>query len=315
MSGRRIGASGKRHVRKHDVMTMCSTTPAIDIIAGLGNKLGESPIWDVQTERLYWVDGVGGIIFRATACGREIMSWRLPSRIGSIALREGGGAIVAMADGLHAFDFDSGNLTFLVDPEPNLPGNCLNDGKVDRQGRFVFGSMDQAEKAHSGALYRFDADHSLHRLDEGIICSNGPCWSPDGRTLYFHDSYAGHICAYDYGASGTVSNKRIFATLETSDGAADGSTVDEEGFLWNAQIFDGLLVRYAPDGTIDRRIEMPVRKVTSVMFGGPNLDTLFVTSMGVQLQPHFPPDGSLRGSLFVVKGLGVRGLPERRFAG
>ncbi|WP_282374901.1 SMP-30/gluconolactonase/LRE family protein [Pseudomonas sp. PS01302] len=289
--------------------------PKIEIIAALSNKLGESPIWDVRTERLYWVDGVSGIIYRSTAQGTELMSWQLPSRIGSIALRKTGGVIVALKDGLYGFDFDSQALTLLIDPEPDLPGNCLNDGKVDREGRFVFGSMDQAELSPSGSLYRFDPDHSLHCLDIGFICSNGPCWSPDGRTLYFQDSYAGEICAYDYALDGNVSKKRVFARVQTESGAADGSTVDAEGYLWNAQVFDGLLVRYAPDGTIDRRVEMPLRKVTSVMFGGADLDMLFVTSMGTQLQPHFPADGELRGSLLVVKGLGVRGLAEHYFSG
>lgn len=173
------------------------------------------------------------------------------------------------------------------------------------------------EEGANGALYRLDPDMTVHQLDRGIICSNGPCWSPDGRTLYFNDTWSGEIWAYDYDtATGGVSNRRTFATVDTSGGgAADGSTVDAEGCLWNALVYDGKLVRYRPDGTVDRVVEMPVKKVTSVMFGGPNLDVLYVTSMAKPPLPRFPGDGPLRGALFAIHDLGVRGVPEMRFAG
>jgi sugar lactone lactonase YvrE len=152
------------------------------------------------------------------------------------------------------------------------------------------------------------------KLDSGIIVSNGPCWSPDDKTFYFQDSWAGEIWAYDYDiATGTPSNRRVFAKIDTKIGAADGSTVDAEGCLWNAQVFDAKLVRYRPDGTIDRVIEMPVKKVTSVNFGGPNLDIIFVTTMAKPPLPKFPGDGVQRGSLFAIHGLRIRGVPEPRF--
>ncbi len=151
--------------------------------------------------------------------------------------------------------------------------------------------------------------------DDGIIVSNGPCWSPDDRTFYFTDSWSGEISAYDYEIeTGAVSNRRTFAKVDTSrGGASDGSTVDAEGFVWNAQVYDGKLVRYAPDGTVDRVVDMPVKKVTSVNFGGPDLDILFVTSMAKPPLPRFPGDGQRRGAVFAVTELGVRGLPEPRF--
>src|SRR5439155_287644 len=166
-------------------------------------------------------------------------------------------------------------------------------------------------------LYWLDPDLSLHKLDSGIIVSNGPCWSPDGATFYFADSWSGEIWAYDYDQdTGAVSNRRTFTRIDRSTGgAADGSTVDAEGFLWNAQVYDGRIIRYAPDGSVDRVIDMPVKKVTSVMFGGPDLDTLFVTSMAKPPLPRFPGDGVLRGSLFAIHGLGVTGIPEPRFGG
>jgi L-arabinonolactonase len=290
----------------------------IDVLVDVKTILGEGPLWDVQEQRLYWIDIMGQRVFRCTADGREVRAWDVPGLIGSMAIRENGGALVSLQNGFHFLDFETGECARVVDPEPDLATTRLNDGKVDRQGRFLCGSLDMEEKAGLGALYRLDPDLSVHKLESGIVVSNGPCWSPDGRTFYFHDSLVGDIWAYDYDVlTGTIKNRRIFVTLDRSKGfvAADGSTVDAEGYLWNSQIFGGKLVRYAPDGSIDREIPMPVKRITSVMFGGPNLDILYVTSMAKHALPELPKDGVMRGSLFAVHGLGVCGLPERRFAG
>lgn len=288
----------------------------IDVVLDLKTHLGEGPLWDVEQQRLYWIDSMVGNVYRSTADGTELRSWDLPGKVGSLAIRKDGlGAVVALESGLHLLDFASGEADLLIDPEPDLPMNRLNDGKVDRQGRFVFGSMDMSETSNSGRLYRLDPDFSVHRLDDDIAVSNGPCFSPDGRTLYFCDSWTGELWSYDYDPqTGSVGERRTFALIDTPGGGAfDGGTVDSEGFVWNAQVYDGRIVRYAPDGTLDRVIDMPVKKVTSVMFGGPALNILFVTSMAKPPRPHNPGDGILRGSLFAVHDLGVTGLPEMRF--
>ncbi|MFC6487206.1 SMP-30/gluconolactonase/LRE family protein [Nitratireductor sp. GCM10026969] len=290
----------------------------IDVVVDVKTTLGEGPLWDVEQERLYWIDSFDGRVFRSTADGREIRAWDVPMKIGSMALRKDGeGAIISLARGFHTLDFKTGAVELIHDPEPDLSANRLNDGKVDRQGRFFAGSMDTMEEGPSGALYRLDPDFTVTRIDSGIICSNGPCWSPDGDTFYFADTWTGEIWAYDYDQrTGNVSNRRTFTKVDTSNGgAADGSTVDSEGCLWNALVYDGKIVRYTPDGAVERVIEMPVKKVTSVMFGGPNLDILYVTSMAKPPLPRFPGDGVLRGSLFAITGLGIRGVPEPRFAG
>lgn len=289
----------------------------IEIVADVKTTLGEGPLWDVEQERLYWVDSFDGRIFRCTDDGRELRAWDVGQKIGSMALRkEGDHALVALQNGIHDLDMVSGELSLIVDPEPDLPYNRLNDGKVDRQGRFLFGSMDTREERASGKLYRLDPDLSLHVIDEGIICSNGPCWNPQGTLFYFTDTWTGEQWVYDYdAATGVASNRRISHRIDTSQGgAADGATVDSEGCLWQALVYAGKLVRYTPSGEVDRVIDMPVKKVTSVMFGGPNLDVLFVTSMARPPLPRFPADGQLRGALFAVHDLGVRGVPERRFA-
>lgn len=289
----------------------------IEIVADVKTTLGEGPVWDEEQQRLYWIDSFDGRILRCTEDGRELRAWDVGQKIGSMALRQrGDAAIVALQTGLHTLDLASGELGLIIDPEPGLPDNRLNDGKVDRQGRFVFGSMDTQEEQASAMLYRLDPDLSLHTLDEGIICSNGPCWSPDGETFYFADTWSGDIWAYDYDcATGAATRRRTFARVDTSGGgAADGCTVDAEGCLWQALVYAGKLVRYSPDGQVDRVIDMPVKKVTSLTFGGPHLDTLFVTSMAKPPLPRFPADGQQRGALFAVTGLGVKGIPERRFA-
>ena len=157
----------------------------------------------------------------------------------------------------------------------------------------------------------------MTKIEDGIICSNGPCFSPDDKIFYFTDTWTGEVWAYDYDiTTGEISNRRTFAKVDTlNGGAADGATVDSEGYYWMALVYDGRICRFAPDGTLDREIEMPVKKVTSVQFGGPNLDVLYVTSMAKPPLPRFPSDGVQRGSLFAITGLGVTGVPEPRFGG
>ena len=286
----------------------------IDLLLDMKNPFGEGPLWDPDTERLYWIDCLDGRVFRTTAAGGELRAWDVPSRIGSMALRRGGGAVVALENGFNFLDFDTGEVTPIVDPEPELATNRFNDGKVDPRGRFVAGTMDLAERSPAGSLYSLAPDLTVSRLDTGIICSSGPCWSPDGTRLYFADTWGTDIWVYDYDLdTGAASNRRSFVTL--AKGAPDGSTVDAEGCLWNVLVYEGQIVRYTPEGRVDRVIDMPVKKVTSVMFGGPRLDVLYVTSMAKPPLPHLPGDDVMRGSLFAIRDLGVTGLPEPKFAG
>lgn len=161
----------------------------IEVLLDLKTRLGESPVWDVEQQRLWWVDSLDGRLFACNAQGGAIKSWDVRQKIGSFALRQNGeGAVVALQNGVHLLDFASGELTLLHHPEADRPFNRLNDGKVDRQGRFLFGSMDMREEEPSGTLYRPDPDLSLHVLKKDIIVSNAPCWSPSGETFYFADT-------------------------------------------------------------------------------------------------------------------------------
>lgn len=305
-----------------------SRTFSIECVLNCENHLGEGPVWDMEESVLYWVDSTGGRIGRDSIWRYEphsgaVKSWPLARDIGAMALRRNGGAILALDDGFYTFDFKEGVAEPVAKTGKNVHRTRLNDGKCDRAGRFFAGGMDDKEELPLCSLWRLDPDFSFHEVEDGIICSNGPCWSPDDKTFYFADTFQNEIWAYDYDISnGRVSNKRVFASTDNDNGFADGSTVDEEGFVWNAQVISGDLIRYAPDGSVDRRISMPVRNITSVMFGGSDLDEIYVTSMArvshpanhdnfeKQVRPQFAA-----GSLFRIRGLGIRGVPEPRFAG
>ena len=303
-------------------------TYRIECVLQCENHLGEGPVWDVEEARLYWVDGTGRRVgkpslWRMDPRTGKVDHWSLGRDVGAMALRKRGGAVLALDDGFYFFDFGSGKLELIERVDADQPRTRLNDGKCDRRGRFFAGGMDDKEELAICGLWRLDADLKVTLVDRGIICTNGPCWSPDDRTFYLADTFQQEYWAYDYDiAAGTVSNKRVLASTKDDAGVADGSTVDAEGFLWNAQLISGELVRYAPDGSIERRIGMPVRNITSVMFGGDRLDELYVTSMARVKHPavhdHFVVEAKPQfgaGSLFKVTGLGVRGLPEPRFAG
>jgi len=303
-------------------------TIKIECVLQCENHLGEGPVWDTEENRLYWVDGTGRrvgrpSIWRFEPATGKVENWSLTHDVGAMALRRGGGAVLALDDGFYFFEFGSGKLELISLVDHEQPRTRLNDGKCDRQGRFFAGGMDDKEELKICGLWRLDPDLRITKLEDGIICTNGPCWSPDNKTFYLADTFQGEIWAYDYDISlGTISNKRVFAPFRNDPGVADGSTVDEEGFLWNAQVISGDLVRYSPDGSVDRRIGMPVKNITSVMFGGLNLDELYVTSMARVKHPAvhdlFAKEGRpqfLAGSLFRITGLGIRGIPEPRFAG
>ena len=287
----------------------------IEVLSDRPDQLGEGPLWDVREQRLYWIDSYGPAIHSCDAAGGGRRSWKLPEPIGSMALREKGGAILSLRDGFYSFDFGTGAAERIVETQPGELRPRLNDGKVDRQGRFIAGSMDFQESEPVGKLFRLDPDLSVHVLDTGIICSNGPCFSPDGGTLYFADSFRKTIYAYAYDtATGNVRSRRVFTTFDKLRGYPDGATVDAEGCVWSAEVYSGRLVRFDPSGVVDRIIGLPVQSTTSVMFGGPDLDIAYVTSMARPFGNEYHREREA-GFLFAIHGLGVRGIEEPRFKG
>ncbi len=287
----------------------------VRLIVDVRNRLGEVPVWDVAEQALYWVDIEGRRLQRLEHASGAVTHWDLPERIGSFALRRGGGLVCALESGLAFFDPATGAIEWIARPEAMIGRNRFNDGKCDRAGRFWAGTMDDRMSEHTGSLFRLDPDRSVHRMDGAIGIANSLAWSPDDRRFYFADTMDGTIYVYDFDlAAGTIANRRVFVTTHDQPGNPDGSTIDAEGCLWNAQWDGWRLVRYAPDGGIDRVVPLPVQKPTSCMFGGPDLATLYVTSAIWDLTPDALTAQPWAGGLLAVD-VCVRGLPEPRFAG
>ena len=279
-----------------------------------GALLGEGPLWHEGEQALYWVDVHGAAVHRRDPVTDRIQSWRTPFRIASLAWRRSGGFIGGSERGLVAIDPGFASFTILAEPEPDRPGNRFNDGKTDRIGAFWAGTMDDAEITASGALYRFAADHSWARIDDGYRVTNGPAFSPDGAILYHADSARQQVYRFDVNGDGSVGERRLFAEFRAGEGYPDGMTVDAQGCLWIA-FWDGWCVRrLAPDGERLAEIAMPVQRPTSCAFGGARLDMLFVTSATVGLDAAALAGQPEAGGLFMV-ATGVTGIAETPFGG
>jgi len=277
--------------------------------------LGEGPLWDVADQVLYWVDIKRREIHRFDPGAGRDEKWSTPEDVGSLALRERGGLVVALTSGFHFFDPATGKFAAVAKPEPDRPTNRFNDGKPDRQGRFWAGSMDDREVAATGALYRLDTDLTCTRVVDGVVCSNALCWSPDSRTLYYADSWQRTVWAWDFHAEdGTVDNRRVFIEVPKGEGVPDGATVDAEGFFWLAMWNGWRVTRYDPGGRMDRVVRLPVQCPTCPMFGGPRLDVIYVTSASNKLIPEQRQAQPLAGGVFAIDAR-VRGLREARFKG
>lgn len=292
-----------------------SQAPSITRIGLTKDQLGESPVWDFSTQSLYWIDSLAGLIRRLKFATGAIEEFQVPPPLGSMALRSDGGAVLALRHGFAHYDFASRTLTSSASIGLDHPMLRLNDGKADPYGRFIAGTMHGGRAEHEpplGGLYRLDASGSLELLETNLAVSNGPCFSPDGRTFYMGDSARRMIWAYDYGRDGPLANKRVFVDTDALNSGPDGATVDAEGYLWSVLVRVGAIARFAPDGRMVRSIEMPVGHPTSVCFGGPDLDILFVTSISRSTNlSDAHPDA---GGLFAIEGLGVEGLPAHTFA-
>lgn len=285
------------------------------VVAQTHDTLGEVPMWDVETQRLWWTDIESKVLRRVDPVTGNVDRWDLPERLGSYALRTGGGLVCAFESGFAFFDPEDGKLEWIAKPEAKMSRNRFNDGKTDRQGRFWAGTMDDHLSERTGALYRLDPDLSVHLMEKEIGISNSLCWSPNNTTFYFADTMVQEIWAYKFdGQTGDISERILFADTHEQPGQPDGSTVDSEGFLWNAQWGGWRLVRYAPDGQIDRIVDLPVQYPTSVIFGGPDLSTLFVTTAVWDLEGPALKEQPCAGAVLSLD-VGVKGLPESRFSG
>lgn len=271
--------------------------------------LGGGALWHVDEQVLYFVDIVGQLLHRLNPANGEHQSWRMPGPIGCVAATASGGLIAGIGDAIYAVDLPSGHLTHKIDIDSGLR---LNDGKCDRQGRFWLGTCDPYNPM--ACLYRYESSGRLTPMQDNIYISNGLGWSPDNKYFYYTDSITRKIYCYDFDVNtGDIHHQRVLIQTPEGEGVPDGLTVDNEGYIWSARWEGSKIVRYAPDGTVDREIKMPVLRPTSCIFGGPNLDILYVTSCShdvneTQVLP-LP-----NGGVFAID-VGVKGFPEPKFAG
>ena len=282
------------------------------------NLLGEGPLWDVDRGGLWWLDLKRRTIDFWTPEADEHRTWPVPGLVGSAALRPDGRLLVA---GTMFWDFDpSAPEPFTVRaamPTDEPTTNRFNDGRVDTQGRFVVGTMDDAEVDRSGALYRITDSSSgtlgIELLWRGCGIPNAACSSPDGTIGYWADSWGPVIYCYD--PDGPAASRQRFADAG-SEGGADGACVDAEGHVWLAHWDGWKLSRFRPDGTLERTVRLPVQRPTCPAFGGPDLATLFVTTASHGLPDEERGRQPLAGSVLALPvgdALGIVGLPEHRF--
>jgi L-arabinonolactonase len=288
----------------------------VECVVECQNTTGESPTWSIEEQKLYWLDIEKSELWRYDPETGETKVWKTPERAGSFAFREKGSLLVAFESYLAFWDPETGETTKIKDFEPDLATTRTNDGRCDRQGRFIVGGIDESGKFEKiSNVYRVDRDLSIHKIISNVAIANSICFSPDGRVMYFADSPTRKIWAYDYDThTGNVSNKRIFTDFADQPGMPDGSIVDSEGYLWNAQWSGHRVVRYRPDGTVDRVISIPVMNPTCLAFGGKNLDVLYVTTGRFLMTPEQIKAEPLSGGLFAVM-VDVKGLNEPKFCG
>jgi sugar lactone lactonase YvrE len=248
-------------------------------------------VWCTREHTLYWVDIRKPAVHRYDPAKRDVTTWAMPGLVGSLAIRDKGGVLVALQGRLAVLDPGSSKVEPLVSVEPDLPDNA------------------------SGALYRFDAKRRLSRMIDGVDIPNSLAWSPDARTMYFADTFRRQIYAYDFDVdSGELGSWRIFAEFAEGGGSPDGSTVDADGFLWTAIYRGAALHRYAPDGRLDRVVPLPMSQPTSCAFGGDALDVLYVTSASQNMTPETLAREPYAGAIIAID-VRTRGIAEPRFAG
>lgn len=273
-------------------------------------RLGEGPRWVAAENAVYWVDILAPAVHRLSLPDLSVRSWEMPERIGWLIERADRPDFIAgLQSGFVELTLEPWTITPIVDPEPEFPGNRMNDAKTDAHGRIWAGTMDAAEVAETGSLYCLDTNLGVTRVDSGYRVTNGPAFSPDGATMYHTDSARRTIYAYPMDANGNPGKRREFIRFHDAWGYPDGMTVDCEGHLWVAHWDGGCVSRFSDDGKRERSIKLPASRITSCVFAGPDLDRMFVTSAARGRDDE--PDA---GKLFEVDP-GVRGLPQASFRG
>jgi len=287
----------------------------IELALDVKADLGEGPIWDATRSCLLFLDIMRGEVhtFRPSDGAHAIFEVGQP--VGAVTVSTRGDWIVAARDGFYRVDPATGRTMLVAMVEADRPDNRMNDGYCDPQGRFWAGTMSMTHQREAGALYRLDPDGQVTQIVTGVTTSNGIDWSLDGSLVYYVDTGTGRIDVFDFDAEhGRLLSRRPLVTIAPELGKPDGLIVDAEGFLWLALWGGSAVHRYAPDGTLDRVIPMPVSHPTKCAFGGPDLADLYVTSAATALSAEARAAQPQAGSLFRLQP-GVKGRPAHPFAG
>jgi sugar lactone lactonase YvrE len=279
-----------------------------EVVWNLEAELGEGPVWVERDRALWFVDIKKQQVHRFDPSSGERKSWKAPEQVGFVVPAERGGFVAGLQSGLFHFDERTGVFDLIAKVEADKPDNRLNDGVVDPAGRLWFGTMDNKEKAKSGAFYCFADGRVQHTGLDGIAITNGPAVSPDGRILYFVDTLKGTIEAADIGVSGSLANRRPYVKIDPKDGHPDGPTVDNEGCVWIALYAGWEARRYSPAGALLQTVRFPVANITKLAFGGDDLRTAFATTARQLLKPDEIARQPQIGDLFAFDPC-VAGVP------
>jgi sugar lactone lactonase YvrE len=289
----------------------------VEHVLEVRNLIGEGPVWHSQEGVLYWVNFIEQYqIFRFSPQTRRLEVFETGMPVMALGIRKIGGFIAATAKGIANWDTQVKTFEPFCDPLAGRAGIRFNDAATDSWGRFWVGTLNEANpKGPDGELYCVQGDHSCQLMDKDITVANGIGWSPDRKIMYFTDSFRYCIYAYDYSAeAGTIANRRTFVQTSPDDGIPDGLTVDTEGFVWSAYCGGWRVVRYNPEGDVDREYRLPVANPTSCAFGGKRLDELYITSAALGLSEEDKRQHPQSGDLFCLRP-GITGIDEPRFAG
>lgn len=286
--------------------------PAAEVktVVQAGANTGEGPVWDDREAVLWWVDIPAGLLHRFDPASGLDTAMNVGQQVGAVALRAGGGLVLALSSGFATFA--DGHLQMIAEVEADDPGMRMNDGYCDPQGRFWAGTMAIDGRGAVGTLYRLDPDGSVHPMVTGREISNGIDWSPDGRVMYYADTPTHRVEAYEFdGATGEIANPRTFIEHKED---CDGLVVDADGMVWVALWGGWAVNRYTPDGELDTVIELPTAHITKPAFGGSDLSDLYITSATKELSGSELANQPEAGNVFRVR-CGIRGQRPRYFAG
>lgn len=274
----------------------------------LAAELGEGPVWVERDRALWFVDIKKQMVHRFDPANASKRSWEAPEQVGFVFPAERGGFVAGLQSGLYHFNEDDGAFDLIVNVEPDIPTNRLNDGTVDPQGRLWFGTMDNGERAKSGAFYCFAGGQLMRTTIGNIAITNGPAVSPDGRLLYFVDTLKGTIESAVILGDGELGERMPFARIDPKHGHPDGPTIDSEGCVWISLYAGWEAWRYSPSGKLLDRVRFPVANITKIAFGGDDFRTAYATTARQMLSAEAIEQQPQIGDLFEFK-VDVPGVP------